>query len=242
MRLRNNKKYGQKETWKENEASKNRVGYDSGGSCYSNQGQAEEHFEVRDRTGAAVAGDAGENSWSIEKAIRIFFGLAVLFAIIKKMRKNNFLFRSIDNRKDKRSPPATNFHVRKSMQGNKGKNTFPELLLRSFLRRHGITGYRLHWKIPGNPDIVFVGKKICIFIHGCFWHRCPFCKLPIPRKNTIYWANKFEKNLSRDQAHIRILTESGWKTKIVWECELKKSPDSVARRVVNFIRTNSSID
>lgn len=155
------------------------------------------------------------------------------------MKKTHFVLEK-DNRKDKRSPPASDANVRKCMQGNKGKNTLPELVFRKILRKNGIRGYRLHWKIQGNPDIVFVRKKICIFIHGCFWHRCPLCNLSLPRKNVNYWKNKFEKNIARDFYNLKSLNTNGWKTLIVWECQLKKYPDKIADMTVNFIHLNSS--
>jgi DNA mismatch endonuclease (patch repair protein) len=125
-------------------------------------------------------------------------------------------------KRDKRSPPASSESVKKCMQGNKNRNTSPELLLRKKLFSAGIRGYRLHWKIQGNPDVAFVGKKICIFIHGCFWHRCPHCNLPIPKINTSFWLKKFERNLNRDKRNLKLLSDLGWKPIIIWECQLKK--------------------
>lgn len=60
--------------------------------------------------------------------------------------------------------------VRKSMQGNKRCDTKPELLVRARLRAAGLTGYRLQWKVPGHPDIAWPGKRVALFINGCFWH------------------------------------------------------------------------
>ena len=61
------------------------------------------------------------------------------------------------------------------MQGNKRKDTKPELLVRQRLREAGLGGYRLQWKVPGHPDVAWPGKKVALFIHGCYWHRCAFC-------------------------------------------------------------------
>lgn len=112
--------------------------------------------------------------------------------------------------------------VRKSMRGNKSTNTKPELLMRKALCEAGLTGYRLHWKAPGKPDIAWPGKKTALFVNGCFWHRCPHCKLPIPKSNTEYWVLKFEKNIERDRRDISFLEAAGWKVFIVWECQLQK--------------------
>ncbi|MEE0262695.1 MAG: NUDIX domain-containing protein, partial [Collinsella sp.] len=71
--------------------------------------------------------------------------------------------------------------IKKSMKGNKRANTKPELLVRQRLRAAGLTGYRLEWKVPGKPDIAFPGRKIAIFVNGCFWHRCPKCNPSQPK-------------------------------------------------------------
>ena len=119
---------------------------------------------------------------------------------------------------ERRVSPA----VHKSMQGNKRANTKPELLMRERLREAGLTGYRLQWKVPGRPDIAWPGKKVAIFVNGCFWHRCPHCKPSMPSKNIEYWTIKFEKNQERDAQSVAQLKEMGWTVHTVWECQLKK--------------------
>ncbi|ACV21901.1 very short patch repair endonuclease [Slackia heliotrinireducens] len=112
--------------------------------------------------------------------------------------------------------------VHKSMTSNKGKNTKPELLVRKRLREDGLLGYRVHWKVPGHPDVAWPGKKVAIFVHGCFWHRCPHCQLPVPKTNQEYWIPKFERNVERDRENIAKLESDGWRVHVIWECELKK--------------------
>ena len=112
--------------------------------------------------------------------------------------------------------------VHKSMQGNKRANTKPELLVRQRLNDAGLSGYRLQWKVPGRPDIAWPGKKVALFVNGCFWHRCPHCKPSMPSKNVEYWTIKFEKNQARDEQSKAQLEELGWKVHIIWECQLKK--------------------
>lgn len=121
------------------------------------------------------------------------------------------------------SPPASNYAVHKSMQGNKRANTKPELLVRERLRKAGLTGYRLQWKAPGHPDIAWPGKRVAIEVRGCFWHRCPHCKPSTPKKNTEYWEAKFARNTERDAENVRKLEEMGWRVHIIWECQLKKN-------------------
>lgn len=145
----------------------------------------------------------------------------------------------IDSRKDKRSPIASSEAIKKSMQGNRGKNTSPEILLRKQLFSKGIRGYRLHWKLPGKPDITFLKKKICIFVHGCFWHRCPHCKLSVPRTNPKYWKEKFHRNKERDVKNTNKLKSEGWNIIVVWECKLKRQTDKSLKKIIIFLNSIS---
>ena len=108
------------------------------------------------------------------------------------------------------------------MQSNKRANTKPELLVRKRLREAGLTGYRLQWKVPGRPDVAWPGKKVALFVNGCFWHRCPRCNLPIPKSNVEYWVVKFDRNVERDERNLAQLESDGWKVHVIWECQLKK--------------------
>lgn len=121
------------------------------------------------------------------------------------------------------SPPASSYAVHKSMQGNKRANTKPELLVRERLRKAGLTGYRLQWKVPGHPDIAWPGKRVAVEVRGCFWHRCPHCRPSTPKKNTEYWEAKFARNTERDAENVRKLEEMGWRVHVIWECQLKKN-------------------
>ena len=123
----------------------------------------------------------------------------------------------------KEAPSASNAAVRKSMKGNKRANTKPELIVRQRLREAGLTGYRLQWRVPGRPDIAWPGKKVALFINGCFWHRCPHCNLSLPKSHVEYWAVKFERNVERDRANIAALEQDGWTVHVIWECQLKKA-------------------
>lgn len=112
--------------------------------------------------------------------------------------------------------------VHRSMQGNKRADTKPELLVRERLRNAGLAGYRLQWKAPGRPDIAWPGKRVALFVNGCFWHRCPRCKPSMPSTNVEYWALKFAKNRARDERVMAQLTDAGWTVHVIWECQLKK--------------------
>lgn len=119
-------------------------------------------------------------------------------------------------------PKPTSEVTTKVMKANKRKDTKPELVVRKRLWDAGLRGYRLQWKVPGRPDVAWPGKKVAVFVNGCFWHRCPHCNLPIPKSNIEYWVVKFERNQERDERNLDALIESGWKVHVIWECQLKK--------------------
>ena len=128
--------------------------------------------------------------------------------------------------------------VRKSMRGNKRADTKPEMLVRRHLRAAGLTGYRLQWsKVPGRPDIAFPGRKVAIFVNGCFWHRCPHCHPGTPKRNTAFWEAKFARNVARDRKALAELDELGWTAIVIWECELKRDAvDATMERVVAQVK------
>jgi len=94
-----------------------------------------------------------------------------------------------------RNPVPSSETVSRTMQANRAKDTAPERILRKSLWECGLRGYRLHSKaVPGRPDISFGRPKVAIFVHGCFWHRCPKCSLPLPKSNREFWIKKFRRN------------------------------------------------
>lgn len=116
----------------------------------------------------------------------------------------------------------------------RAKNTKPELILRKALYHSSLRGYRLHWKkAPGRPDIAYPGDKIAVFVHGCFWHRCPYCNPSFPKSHTEFWEEKFRKNIERDQRKSKELEESGWKVFVFWECQIREN----LQRCLDAIRT-----
>jgi DNA mismatch endonuclease, patch repair protein len=122
----------------------------------------------------------------------------------------------------------------------RGKNTAPEILLRSALHRAGYR-YSLHRKdLPGKPDIVFASRRKIVFIHGCFWHGHENCNQGRPSKsNQAFWADKLEKNRARDRRVIDDLKAAGWQVHVVWSCSLRsarKISDTIAR-VTSFLET-----
>ncbi len=103
--------------------------------------------------------------------------------------------------------------------------------MRSALREAGLAGYRLDWRAaPGRPDIAYPGRRIAVFVHGCFWHRCPRCNPPNPRSHSEFWARKFQLNVERDARTRAALEAAGWLVLVTWECDIRQRlPDAVAR-------------
>ena len=109
----------------------------------------------------------------------------------------------------------------KIMRSIISKSTKPELVLRRFLFSKGYRYRKNYNKLPGRPDIVFISRKIAIFVHGCFWHQHKDCEITNkPRSNTTFWKEKFSKNLERDKRNQRDLKKMGWDPKVIWECEI----------------------
>ena len=108
------------------------------------------------------------------------------------------------------------------MRAVRSKNTKPELVLRK--RLHAIApGYRLNRRdIPGSPDVAYLGRKIAIFMNGCFWHGHD-CKrgARVPKEHRPYWVTKIARNRARDEETLARLAGEGWRTLVIWECELK---------------------
>lgn len=115
------------------------------------------------------------------------------------------------------------------MSGIRARDTKPELLVRRFLHANGLR-FRLNVRsLPGSPDLVLHRWKTVIFVHGCFWHRHPGCRLAYtPKSRQAFWLEKFEKNVARDAEAISALKVAGWQVIIVWECTLRTG----ARQVV----------
>lgn len=138
------------------------------------------------------------------------------------------------------SPPAKSPITSKVMKANKGKGTRLELIVRKALWNAGMRGYRVNWKkAPGRPDICFPGRRIAIFVNGCFWHRCPKCSASLPKTNSAFWKKKFELNVKRDNAKLKALKELGWFTLTIWECETKRDLALVVTRVSRLLERRS---
>jgi DNA mismatch endonuclease, patch repair protein len=108
------------------------------------------------------------------------------------------------------------------MRRVKGRDTTPELTVRRALTQLGAR-YRLHRKdLPGHPDIVMPGRRLALFVHGCFWHGHDCARgARVPKQNRDYWLAKVARNRARDERSREGLAVLGWRVETLWECELK---------------------
>jgi DNA mismatch endonuclease, patch repair protein len=116
------------------------------------------------------------------------------------------------------------------MRAVKSRDTGPERAVRALLWPIA-PGYRLHRAdLPGKPDVVYVGRKLAIFVHGCFWHGHDCSRgARMPKTNVAYWEAKIARNRARDAKTLGAYSACGWRALAVYECELKDKPALRAR-------------
>lgn len=116
------------------------------------------------------------------------------------------------------------------MQAQRTRDTEPEIALRRELYRRGYR-YRVHRRpltgLRRQADLVFVGAKVAVFVHGCFWHGCPEHATQ-PKANEAFWRTKLDRNRERDAETLAALEAAGWANVVVWEHE---DPRAAADRV-----------
>ncbi len=120
------------------------------------------------------------------------------------------------------------------MAAVRGKNTRPELAVRSALFRAGYR-YRLHRRdLPGSPDIVLPRYRVVVFVHGCFWHGhdCPRGRRPA--SNVEFWNTKLERNVARDRASRAALEAAGWTVAVIWQCSAAHDTEHLLRRLADL--------
>ncbi|MGA8938762.1 MAG: DNA mismatch endonuclease Vsr [Acidobacteriaceae bacterium] len=123
-----------------------------------------------------------------------------------------------------------------NMRMIRSRDTKPEVFVRSLIHRMGFR-FRLHVKdLPGRPDIVLPRLGKVVFVHGCFWHQHSQCREGrVPKSRRDYWRPKLERNVERDAEHRHELRRLGWKSLVVWECELDRS-DTLRARLSKFLQ------
>lgn len=114
-----------------------------------------------------------------------------------------------------------------------------EIEFGQLLTAAGARGYRKQWRVHGSkPDFAWPGRKVAIFVDGCFWHGCTRCK-SLPTSNVEFWRTKIEGNRRRDRRVTRALRRQGWKVIRIWECHIRRS--SSIQRVTEVVNSQYSI-
>lgn len=126
----------------------------------------------------------------------------------------------------------------------RSSNTKPELRVRRYLHERGFR-YRLNCKdLPGKPDLVLRRRNAVVLVHGCFWHGhggCPYATTPATR--TEFWLQKIGANKARDGRVVSQLKALDWRVAVIWECALRKVPESALRKLERFlISTRTTIE
>lgn len=121
------------------------------------------------------------------------------------------------------------------MASIKGRRTLPEKLVRRCLRK-----LRIHFRgnvkeLPGTPDIVIIGQKKAVFVHGCFWHGHKGCQRAArPETNRVFWDKKIDGNMARDRRNLRELKSKAWSMLVIWQCQTKNEA-ALIRRLKRFV-------
>ena len=119
------------------------------------------------------------------------------------------------------------------------KDTKIEVQVRKYLFHKGFRYRKNVRKLPGCPDIVLPKYRSVIFVNGCYWHRHPFCKIAtMPKTNTEFWQQKFDRNVARDRKHYAELESAGWNVIVIWGCEVQKNFEINMQRVVRELEEN----
>ena len=140
-----------------------------------------------------------------------------------------------------RFPAASSQLTLRVMKANRGRDTGPEVALRRALWASGVRGYRTNVSgVPGRPDLLFRRSKLAVLVHGCFWHRCPHCKLALPKAHRSFWARKFRRNMERDRRTGAALRQQGYRVLVLWECELERDPGQCVLRVSRLLNGSPS--
>ena len=136
--------------------------------------------------------------------------------------------------KANRTDVLTPAQRRYCMSKIKGRDTKPELLLRSVLFRMGCR-YFVRSTIEGKPDLVFPSARVVVFIDGCQWHCCPKHWVR-PKSNIEFWDTKFKKNRIRDAEVNKLLRDQGWRVLRFWEHDVEKNCEAVALHIAEAVK------
>jgi len=119
----------------------------------------------------------------------------------------------------------------KCMSRIRSKWTVQEVKIHNYLKGNKIK-HKMHPRLIGKPDILLTNTNVVVFLHGCFWHKCPKCyKEPKSRKD--YWLPKIDNNVKRDKKYARILKLEGYKVLKLWEHEVKKDFNKALKKIIS---------
>jgi DNA mismatch endonuclease (patch repair protein) len=122
------------------------------------------------------------------------------------------------------------------MKAVRRTNTHPEAEVQRLLRDLAVSYSVGGSELPGSPDIVMLAARKAIFVHGCFWHGHSGCRRSkLPRNNASTWKNKVLENQKRDRRVLRQLRDRGWKTLVIWECQVRDE-ERCGAKVASFLR------
>jgi DNA mismatch endonuclease (patch repair protein) len=108
-----------------------------------------------------------------------------------------------------------------NMRAVRRRDTEAEMKVRRLLHRLGYR-YRLQASdLPGKPDIVFRGRRLAVFVHGCFWHGHDCRRGRLPASRVDFWRARIKRNRNRDERALDALQVAGWQSLVIWECELR---------------------
>lgn len=116
-----------------------------------------------------------------------------------------------------------------TMSKIRGKWTGPEKKLHNYLKSRKVK-HKMHPKIEGSPDVLLAENATAVFLHGCFWHKCPICYRE-PKSNEDYWLPKIDANAKRDKKNSAALRKAGLKVVVLWEHEIKKDFEKSLKKI-----------
>jgi DNA mismatch endonuclease (patch repair protein) len=120
----------------------------------------------------------------------------------------------------------------KTMSRIRSKWTAQEKKIHDYLKGNKIK-HQMHPNIKGSPDVILKDTKTAVFLHGCFWHKCPKCYIK-PKTNKMYWIPKIENNVKRDRKNNKILKQDGFKVIRIWEHEIKKDFKKILNKLLKY--------
>ena len=120
----------------------------------------------------------------------------------------------------------------RTMSRIRSKWTAQERKVHNYLKGNKVK-HQMHPKIKGHPDIILKETNTAVFLHGCFWHKCPKCYRE-PKSNRKYWIPKIEENVKRDKKNKKILKEQNFNVVVIWEHDIKKNFKKVLKKLIKY--------